>query len=1464
MSKQNIENIYPLSSLQQGILFHSLNSPNSGVYVSQVCCTIDNSPKLSILKQAWQQIINRHSILRTAFYWKQRSEPFQVVYQKTELPWEEKDWRHLSSQEQQSLLEDFLQQDYQQGFDFSQPPLMRIATIRLAKEQYQFVWTKHHLITDGWSTGLVLKEVFDAYKRLSNNQALSFPKTRPYGDYIAWLQQQDLSHAKAFWKEKLNGFYYPTPFNVDQQIESNSTENHSQQSLFQQQTVQLSQSTTTQLQFLAKQHQVTLNIWLQGVFALLLSGYSGEQDIVFGATYSGRSADLIGIDSMVGPLINTLPVRVNVNSEDQFIPWLKSLQMQQTEALKYEHTPLVQIQSWSDVPSGIPLFESILVVENYPVDPSIAQDSESIGISHVDTTESTNYPLTMAIGIGSCLSLQIGYNCQRFQEATITQLLKHFQNLLEETVANPERYLSDFSLLSEVEREQLLVKWNDTETDFPQNKCIHQLFEEQVERTPDAIALIHQDQQLSYGELNARANQLAHYLQGLGMQPETPVGICMEQSLERIIALLGILKAGGAYVPLDPTYPQQRIHRICSEANILLLLTQSHLRQSLSQLFSGHIILLDRQRETLTQQPRDNPITSPPLEQLAYVIYTSGSTGQPKGVSICQRGLVNLVFWHQSRFGVTAATRATQLASIAFDASAWEIWPYLTAGGSLELVDREHLNAPVQLQNWLLSREIEIAFVPTPLAESFLSLNWPNQTALRTLLTGGDRLNQFPPPSLPFQLVNNYGPTENTVVTSSGTVTATEDQERLPAMGSAINNTKLYVLDRNLQPVPMGVPGELYIDSVGLARGYRHRPALTAETFLPNPFSGKAGARLYRTGDLVRYRTDGRIEFLGRIDNQIKLRGFRIERGEIESTLNLHPKVAQSAVTLWDKAGNRQLAAYVVPQLEQSPNIQELRSFLKEKLPSYMIPAGFVILDELPLTSNGKVNHQALPDPGTANFEPSNTFVAPRNALERHLCDIWCQILELEQVGIHDNFFDLGGHSLLITKLLTQVRKTFQADLPLRSLLESPTVAELAEKIELAQKDNVSAKTHVDPIENIRKDAVLDPDIYPESGKIEPESANILLTGATGFLGTFLLQELLQQTHANIYCLVRSSHAEAGQQKIQTSLQSYSIWDESFHSRIIPLAGDLSKPRFGLSQQQFEAMAGKIDVIYHNGAWVHHAYPYSTLKAANVSGTQEILRLASRVKTKPVHFVSTVSVFSPDNASGVKLVREQDNPEREPVPSSGYAQSKWVAEQLIAIAQERGIPACIYRPGRVSGHSETGVFNENDFLYRLIIGCIELGMAPAGDMELNLAPVDYVSRALVYLSRQEASHGKAFHLVNPNAFSASQLIAYLQRLGYPIQQVPYEQWRAKLLEIAGDSPDHPLYPLVPMFPSKDKDTQPTEKAHLQFDCQNVQEALANTAITCPAIADSVLPIYVSHLIDCGFIKPPQTPVQKTT
>lgn len=547
------------------------------------------------------------------------------------------------------------------------------------------------------------------------------------------------------------------------------------------------------------------------------------------------------------------------------------------------------------------------------------------------------------------------------------------------------------------------------------------------------------------------------------------------------------------------------------------------------------------------------------------------------------------------------------------------------------------------------------------------------------------------------------------------------------------------MLDEHLQPQPVGVKGELYIGGAGVARGYLNQPQLTTEKFIQNPFSNKPDSRLYKTGDLARYLPDGNIEFLGRSDDQVKIRGYRIELGEIEAVLSQHQSVRQAVVLVReDQPGDRRLVAYVVPHPAQTPSASELRHFLKERLPEYMIPA-VVVLKTLPLTANGKVNRRLLPAPDQTRPELAATFVAPCTPLEEAIAEIWTNLLNLEQIGIYDNFFDLGGHSLLLTQLLAKVRDAFQVELPLRSLFAVPTIAGLAASIETALRtkpagaiadDNKISDTALD----LNTEAVLDPTIRPDT--LPPQittPTSILLTGATGFLGALLLWELLQQTQADIYCLVRAQDIESGKQKLRNTLESYSIWDAGLGDRLIPVIGELSQPLLGLTEQQFQQFASHIDVIYHNGAFVNFTLPYAALKAANGLGTQEVLRLASLIKLKPVHFISSTSVAVPADTSNV-IIREQDCPAANQVLDGGYPQTKWVAEKLVKIAGDRGLPVSIYRPGRISWHSKTGICNPEDHTSKMIKGCIQLGTAPELNTLVNLAPVDYVSSAIVHLS----------------------------------------------------------------------------------------------------------------------------------
>ena len=589
------------------------------------------------------------------------------------------------------------------------------------------------------------------------------------------------------------------------------------------------------------------------------------------------------------------------------------------------------------------------------------------------------------------------------------------------------------------------MEWNRTEVPYPKDHCLHELFEEQVERTPDAVAVAFQDRQLTYRQLNERANQLARHLQGLGVGPDTLVGICMERSPEMVVGLLGILKAGGAYVPLDPSYPGERLAFMLRDSGAPVLLTDQRLRDQLEfRSLNARILCLDADWEAIAMSLTENPKGGAGSENLAYVIYTSGSTGEPKGVEIKHCGLLNLIFWHRRNYQVVPADRATQLAGVGFDAAVWELWPYLSAGASIHMPDEEIRLLPEKLRDWLVENEISLTFVPTPLAEALVALTWPPKVALRAMLTGGDRLTRHASRSLPFPLVNHYGPTEDTVVTTCGVVDIEGQGGKAPPIGKPIANTQTYVVDSRLQPVPIGVPGELLIGGDGLARGYLRRPGLTAEKFIANPFSREPGERLYRTGDLVRYSSTGAIEFLGRNDDQVKIRGFRIELGEIESALAAHPAVRAAVVLAReDVPGEKRLAAYAATH-SLAPSVNELRDYLKKRMPDYMVPSAFFILEQLPLTPHGKIDRTALPAPDSGD----TLRVEPATEVENKVADIVASLLGIDHVDPQENFFDLGGHSLLGAQLIARVRAAFGINLPLRKVFEAATVSELSAEIE--------------------------------------------------------------------------------------------------------------------------------------------------------------------------------------------------------------------------------------------------------------------------------------------------------------------------------------------------------------------------------------------------------------------------------
>jgi amino acid adenylation domain-containing protein/non-ribosomal peptide synthase protein (TIGR01720 family) len=1048
MSRKNVEDIYPLSPMQQGMLFHTLYAAEGGVYVVQRAFTLRGNVDVDAFVKAFQDVTDRHPILRTAFVWERREQPLQVVREKVRLPVESHDLRGISPADQQARLAQFLDADRRRGFDLGRAPLMRLALFRLSDREYRSIWSSHHILLDGWSTPPLLKEVFSLYQShvagaVSKDARLE--RVRPYGEYIGWLQKQDGKKVEAFWRERLRGFSAPTPFGVDHPASGPAQVVDLRASL--------SAEISAALQTTTRQHQLTLSTLMIGAFGLLLSRYSGEEDVLFGATVSGRSLPVPGIEKMVGLFINSLPARVLVEPSRPVVDWLRTLQSQQAELRDYEHSHLVVIQGQSEIPRGTPLFESLVVFENYPFEESMLQSLSGLEVVDAKTTEESNFPLTLVGSFrGNIFSLRLSYDRSRFDDAIAERMLGHLVTLIESLAGDPSRLVGDLPMIGAAEARSLLTASHGKTTAYPTDALIHQLFEAQADRAPDAVALVFEGQQLSYSELDRRANQLAHALRKRGVGPETIVGVCLDRSLELVIALYAVLKAGGAYLPLDPEYPRSRLAFMLEDAKAPVLLTQSHL-EGLLPPHSAAVLRLDTGWDEIASEPDSRlPRGDLGLSSLAYVIYTSGSTGRPKGVMNEHGGILNRLSWMQDAHGLTGADRVLQKTPFSFDVSVWEFfWP-LMFGATLVVAKPEGHKDPRYLAETIASSGITtMHFVPSMLTAFLDELaSGPSRGAsLKRVFASGEALlpsmvDAFHALLPTAELHNLYGPTEAAVDVTAWT--AIPGSAIVP-IGKPIDNVAIYLLDPRRALVPEGVRGELYIGGVQVARGYLNRAELTADRFVENA----AGERLYRTGDVARWLPTGDIEYLGRVDHQVKVRGFRIELGEIEAVLDQHPGVREAVVLAReDSPGNKRLVAYICPR-DAAPAEGDLKSFIKARLPDYMVPSAFLILDALPLTSSGKIDRKALPAPESA-ASAARLYVAPRGPIEEALAGLFADVLKLpvSAVGAHDSFFEVGGHSLLATQAISRIRGAFGVELPLRDLFEAATPAELAVRVERA------------------------------------------------------------------------------------------------------------------------------------------------------------------------------------------------------------------------------------------------------------------------------------------------------------------------------------------------------------------------------------------------------------------------------
>jgi amino acid adenylation domain-containing protein/thioester reductase-like protein len=1477
--------------------------------------------ELPSLERALSRVVARHESLRTSFA-SADGQPYQVIAGDARTPLELVDLRYLDADERRRELVGRLIDAAGQPFDLGQSPLIRLIVYQIADDEHVFFFVAHHIVFDGHSVGVFARDLTALYAAEVSGAEPGLPELSiQYADYAAWqrrvLSGDFLEAELGYWRQQLAD--YPTGLNLPTRRRAASDE------LYRGDTVAalLSEEQSAALRALAQREGVTLFMLLLAAFKALLTRYSGQEDIIVGTPVANRNqpemADVIGF------CVNMLALRTNLAGNPTFRELLSREREVCLAAYTHQEVPLgllVQHLRPDRHISHSPFFSIGFVlqpappqteaVDGFALAPAADEDAQALLAEldrrRGDVTPATDLLFLQTADTGRQIAAVMQHSSAAFSSATIERMLGHYERLLAAIVDDPGCPIWDLPLLAADERSLLVENFSRGQVFVPpdgqtgrlrrEDVCLHQLVEAQAERTPDATAVVLAvppdsadeadcNQSLTYDELNRRANQLAHQLISLGVGPESRVAVLLDRTPSALIALLGVLKAGGAFVPLDANYPRERMALLFGDARPPVVVTLEKFAQDVP-LDRSRIVCLDGDAPALSQQSIDNPASGVQPDNAAYVIYTSGSTGRPKGVVVPHRSVVNHNLAAASRFGLTSSDRVLQFHSISFDAAIEEIFPTWLCGATLMMRGADLILPGAELHHFIRRYGVTVLDLPTAYWHQWVDQAQQDQDVpgepLRLVIVGGDEVS--PERYTAWQTLagerirwlNTYGPTETTIISTCDEPTAgpiEADADWSTTIGRPIDHTQAYVLDPRLEPTPIGVPGELYLGGRGVARGYHERPALTAERFVPDPLGDVPGARLYRTGDRARYRPDGRIEFLGRIDQQLKIRGFRVEPGEIVAALREHPGVREALVVGHGEAGDKRLVAYVAKcGGDVSPD--DLRAFLEGKLPGYMVPSAFIILDDFPLTPGGKIDRRALPDPSGLSSELSVEYVAPQTATEIELARIWRGVLEVERVGTRDNFFALGGHSLLAAKLVARVRREMAIDLPLRALFEHPTVAGLAQAIDQGLIARLAGDADLD----LAREATLADDIAPAgiATRSSDEPRAILLTGATGFLGAYLLHELLARTSADIYCLVRADDEAQARERLQTALARFDLGDESAAPRIVPVLGDLAETRLGLTDERFQALAESIDVVYHNGAWVNFIYPYAMLKQANVGGTEEVLRLACRAKLKPVHYVSTLSVF-PGNRWAEGSVVESFRVDLGSGVRGGYAQSKWVAERLVALAAERGVPVTIHRPGRVTGDSRTGATYETAGLENLN-SLLSLGVIPRVDWPttLDIVPVDYVARAIVELASRPGSLGQAFHLNNPHPGSWPDLVAAFRRAGYQLREIEPRKWAAQVYQFIRATPTHALHEALPFVPpeisemldrwGQDGNAQAEEsllapdagaaeqRPPATADCRNVVALLAGTPFECPPAAD-LLDVYIGYFLRLGVLAPPE-------
>ncbi|MEU7425625.1 amino acid adenylation domain-containing protein [Streptomyces sp. NPDC040750] len=1453
----------PLSFAQQRMWFMEELVPGTALQNIPLAVRLTGRLDLAAVRAAFRSVVRRHETLRTSFGVDEGS-PGQRV-----LPPEEAEpdvpLVDFTAGDERTL-SGWLRDQATEPFALDRPPLLRAAVARLADDEHVLALTVHHIVCDGWSLDVLVREFSAAYTRLvtSAGDPEPAPPAARYADFAVRQRRRldagELAGDLAYWRERLAGALPTLDLPTDRPRPEEPGYRGSRVRRG------LPEPLVARVAEFAKSRGVTPYMVLLAAYGAVLQRCTGEPDILVGTPIAGRTD--LDTEELIGLFVNTLPLRLDLSGDPDFTTLVRRVRSTALGAYAHQALPFEKIVEELRPDRGshlTPLFRTMFVLQNAT---TTALELPGLDVRTVDTHNGTSrFDLQLIVGRrAEGWTATLEYDSDLFERGTAERLVDRYVTLLEGAVAAPDTALARLPLLSGTERRRVLEVGRRAQ-DFPVTECLHETFARHARRRPDAVAVSCRGEHLTYAELDARAEALAVRLRTAGVGRETRVGLFLERSLDTAVAILGVFKAGGQYVPMDPLYPPARLARILADATPHVLLTHASLRAALPG-YEGHLLVLDEPGAPFPDPARPVPARDPaPLapDNAAYVIYTSGSTGTPKGVQVSHATVARM-------FAAMTATPAydfgehdvwPMLHSYAFDVSVVEMWGAWLHGGRLVVVpvetarDPEAYYALVREEGVTVLNQTPSAFVHFAAVDA---RHRPEELPLRSVVFGGEALESGTLASW-FErhgdrsprLVNMYGITETIHVTIREMTAEDVRLNRRSPIGRPMPDMELYALDELLQPVPIGVTGELYVGGPGLARCYFGDPRKTADRFVPHPFTDRPGERLYRSGDLARLTARGEFEYVGRADHQVKIRGYRIETGEVEAALLDHADV-HAAVVQPQPGGDGELRLYGYVTLEPGAAVGDspeesaavLRAHLADRLPAYMVPTAVVVLDALPLTVNGKVDRKRLPVPEPVRTATRTAFTAPRTPTEERVAGVWRELLGLDAVGAHDNFFDLGGHSLLATRLVFRLREEFATELPLRVLFAEPTVAGVATVLDEA--GGPAGGPALAPVEAMRADIRLDDGIAGFPAPARPGGdRDILLTGATGFLGAFLLDELLRATHATVHCLVRADDDTSARRRLEKVLSGYGLADPARAHRVRAFAGDLAAPRLGLPDPAWRALADRIDAVYHAGAAVNLVLPYEELRAATVDGTREVLRLATASGRAAVHHVSTVGVFAGPPADGAALGESAVAGPPE-LLRQGYTQSKWVAEQLVALARERGVPVTVHRPGRISGHTVTGACQSDDLLWRVVKGCVQAGAAPAGlSAEADLVPVDHVARAIVAVARRPEALGGVHHQVNTAPVPLGRLLDHVRDFGWPLAEIPLADW----VERIKSDPRNAAYPLLSLF-----DPAGAGFSAVRFADDATRAHLAGTGIVCPPLDADLIRTYLGWFAESGYLPAP--------